>query len=128
MEYPPPIAMQERRRIKAMEALKEARKESNTRKANRRTWRLEKNKSFENGNVKPAGTPYEVAKEKGVIVESVFLCHKCNYKCARTKTLEKHMDTKHKIYKISSCEHCRIYHASQNDMKDHMELHKLEEN
>ena len=38
------------------------------------------------------------------------------------------MDTKHEINKAFSCEHCKIYHASQNFMKDHIELHKLEEN
>ena len=38
------------------------------------------------------------------------------------------MDTKHEINKAFSCEHCKIYHASQNFMKDHIERHKLEKN
>ena len=62
------------------------------------------------------------------MTECFLVCDKCNYNCKRTETLAKHMNTNHEINKIYSCEYCKIYHISENDQKDHMELHKQEEN
>ena len=42
--------------------------------------------------------------------------------------MEKHMVTKHKFNKIVSCEYCKPHCTFKNDMKDHREIHKLEQN
>ena len=89
-------------------------------------WR--KNKSVEKDNVKTSEKPFDVAEGKGPFSESVLVCDKCSYKCARTETMEKHMGTKHKINKIICCEYCTTHRTSKNKMKDRMEIHKLEQN
>ena len=89
-------------------------------------WR--KNKSVEKDNVKTSGKPFDVAEGKGPFSESVLVCDKCCYKCPRTETMEKHMGTKHKINILISCEYWKTHRAPKNKIKDHMEIHKLEQN
>ena len=38
------------------------------------------------------------------------------------------MVTKHKFNLIIICEYCKTHCTSENDMKDHMKIHKLEQN
>ena len=89
-------------------------------------WR--KNNVVDREKVKPAEQLSEVTKVKEIKAESVLVCEKCNYKCTRTETLAKHMKSKHEINEIFKCEHCRKNHSSKNDLKVHMEIHRLEEN
>ena len=88
-------------------------------------WR--RNKVVDRKKVKPAEQPSEVTKEKGINTESILVCEKCNNKCTRTETIAKHMKSNHAINEIFKCEHCRENHASKIILKEHMEIHKLEE-
>ena len=89
-------------------------------------WR--KNNFVDREKVKPAEQQSEVTKEKEITAESVLVCKKCNYKCTRTETLAKHMKSNHEINEIFKCENCGKNYPSKNDLKEHIEIHRLEEN
>ena len=89
-------------------------------------WR--RNKVVDRNKVKPAEQPSEVTKEKEINAESVLVCKKCNYKCTRTETLAKHMKSNHEINEIFKCENCGKNYPSKNYLKEHIEIHRLEEN
>ena len=69
----------------------------------------------------------DVEKEESKPAVSVLVCEKCSYKCTRNHTLAKHMNTNHNINESNKCKHCKKDHASKNDLKVHMELHRTEE-
>ena len=55
-------------------------------------------------------------------------CEECNLKVNSKKQLESHKFQKHKTNDKFKCEYCNKDHLSKSYLKDHMELHKLEEN
>ena len=87
-------------------------------------WR--QNKSVESEKIKPAKKTSEVEEEKEITEESVLACDQCNYRCTRTKTLAKHMETKHKMSNIFRCEYCNKDHVSRNGIKDCIKLQNEE--
>ena len=53
------------------------------------------NRSDEQEKGKPTVESTQVDKEKIFNSESILVCDKCNYKCTRSETLAKHVNTKH---------------------------------
>ena len=71
-------------------------------------------------------TESNIVKEREI--HNVIKCQECNLKVNSEKQLESHKLKKHKIIETLRCEYCENSFTSINDLKEHIEKHKQDEN